>query len=95
MPDTVGARVRALRKQRGWLQRELAKRARVAPPTISALECGRLDGARIAVDIAGRLAKTLGVTLDALIGEPASPKKIKKRRFPKPSDEEEYTEQSA
>jgi len=85
MPETVGMRVRALREQRDWLQRELAEEAQVPVSTISALECGRLDGARMAVDIIGRLAQTLGVSLDELVGAPVSQKVPKKRRYPKPA----------
>lgn len=63
---TLGERLQHTRTQRGWSQRELARRAQVDHAWISRLE----DGLRhnITLDAAKRLAQTLGVTLDYLAG---------------------------
>lgn len=41
--DSVGARLKAVRKMHGWSQRELAKRAGVTNATISLIEQGRVS----------------------------------------------------
>ena len=63
---TLGDRIKLVRDQRGWNQQELARRAHVRPALISELESGRK------IDTTGsvlrRLAHTLGVTVDYLVG---------------------------
>jgi transcriptional regulator with XRE-family HTH domain len=61
-----GARLREIREQRGWSQQELAERSGVTYMTIWRFEAGRHKWPRM--DIARKLAKTLGVSLDALCG---------------------------
>lgn len=43
MSEEVGKRLRLIRQQRGWSQRELAKRAEVTNSTISLIEQGRVS----------------------------------------------------
>jgi transcriptional regulator with XRE-family HTH domain len=52
-------RIRELREAKGWSLRELARRARVRPSTLSAIETGQTSG----IDFATleRLARTLKV----------------------------------
>jgi transcriptional regulator with XRE-family HTH domain len=63
---TLGERIKLVRDQRGWNQQELARRAHVRPALLSELESGRK------IDTTGsvlrRLAHTLGVTVDYLVG---------------------------
>ena len=63
---TLGERIRIIRERRGWSQNELARRARVTQALISELESGKRK------DVTGRtlrrLAESLGVTTDYLIG---------------------------
>jgi transcriptional regulator with XRE-family HTH domain len=63
---TFGERLRHLRVVAGLSQNELAKRAKVPQPVISALE-GNKQGT-VTLDTATRLADALGVTLDLLAG---------------------------
>ena len=63
---TIGERIKALRQKKGWSQRELARLARVRHATLAELETGLRTETR--TDIARRLAKTLGVTVDYLVG---------------------------
>src|SRR5687767_8239026 len=57
----VGRSVRALRKRRGWRQRDLAAAARVSQSVIARTELGRGD--RIAPWILERVAQTLGARM--------------------------------
>jgi transcriptional regulator with XRE-family HTH domain len=68
MAQTFGERLRYLRRQRGWSQRHFAAAAGVNVATLNALELGTRSGKRVAVEIAQRLARTLGVSLDYLSG---------------------------
>ena len=61
-----GRRLQQLRDRRGWTQQELSSRASVPYMTIWRLERGEHDYPR--VDIAKKLARTLGVSLDVLLG---------------------------
>ena len=62
----LGARVKQYRLKHGWSQGELAKRAGVPQPLLSYLESGRRD--TVTTDVAKRLARTLGVSIDYLVG---------------------------
>jgi transcriptional regulator with XRE-family HTH domain len=68
MAKTFGERIVYERTLKGWSQSELAKRAGIPLPTLNALEHGRRSGRRVAVEIAQKLARALGVTLDYLTG---------------------------
>jgi transcriptional regulator with XRE-family HTH domain len=63
---TFGERLRQLREVAGLSQNELARRAKVPQPVISAVEGGMQD--TVTLDTAARLADALGVTLDLLAG---------------------------
>jgi transcriptional regulator with XRE-family HTH domain len=56
--------VRTAREERGLTQRELAEAARIADKYLSRIELGH---ATPSVYVASRLARALGVSLDALI----------------------------
>lgn len=68
---TLGEKVVALRKQRGWTQRYLARRAGIRPALLSELESGKKS------DTTGlnlrKLAMALGVTTDYLTGLTSHP----------------------
>ena len=59
----LAEKIRKLREQRGWSQRELAKRSQLASGTLSHLETGKFRG-----DLAThqKLARGLGITLSEL-----------------------------
>jgi transcriptional regulator with XRE-family HTH domain len=61
-----GQRVTALRRQHGWSQRHLARRAGVPHTVVSELERGvsRTTTAEVAV----KLARALGASVDFLLG---------------------------
>ena len=61
----LGTRLRAARVAAGWTQRELAERADLADRYLSRLELGL---AMPSVWVVARLARHLGVSLDALVG---------------------------
>lgn len=67
----LGARVRALREDRGLSLRELARRAEVQVSDISRLERGLTRQPRLALGMS--LARALGVTLSQLLGEAEPP----------------------
>lgn len=60
----VRARLRALRRQRGWSLEELAGRAHLSPSTLSRVETGKRS---IDLDVLVALAGALGVAVDALL----------------------------
>jgi transcriptional regulator with XRE-family HTH domain len=61
-----GARLKELREKKGWSQRMLADRADVQFMTVYRLE--REDRHLPRMDVAVKLARTLGVSLDLLCG---------------------------
>jgi transcriptional regulator with XRE-family HTH domain len=63
---TFGARLKQRREARGWDQKELARRAQVPYMTIYRLETEAHRTPRM--DIAVKLARVLGVSLDWLCG---------------------------
>jgi transcriptional regulator with XRE-family HTH domain len=73
----LGARVAELRKEQGITQQQLADLLDVSQQSVAAYEVGRL---RIAVSMLPRLARVLGVSVEALIGETVKPA----RRGPTP-----------
>lgn len=68
----LGVRVAELRKEQGLTQEGLAELLGVSQQSVAAYEVGRL---RVAVSMLSRLAKVLGVSLEALIGEEETPAK--------------------
>ena len=73
----LGTRLAELRKEQGLTQQQLADSLGVSQQSVAAYEVGRL---RIAVSILPRLARLLGVSIEALIGEEERPA----RRGPTP-----------
>lgn len=65
---TFGAKLNKLRKDRGWTQADLARRARVDKVHLSRLENSR---SLPSVELLGKLARTLAVTMDYLMDEQA------------------------
>jgi transcriptional regulator with XRE-family HTH domain len=62
----LGAKVKALRSERGWSQKELSRRAKVRPALLSELESGHKTDTTGSVLV--RLAAALGCTVDYLAG---------------------------
>ena len=62
-PD-VGGAIRALRKEKGWSQSELARRAKLTPATVSRIESGARDGD---IETLVLIAAGLGLALYLLI----------------------------
>ena len=63
---TLGERIKAVRELRGWNQQELSRRAHVRQALISELESGKK--ADTTGSVLARLARTLGVSIDYLVG---------------------------
>ena len=61
----LGNRIEELRKQKGWSQNELAKRAEISREIIGRYE---RNDANTSIDIAKRLADVFEVSLDYLAG---------------------------
>jgi XRE family transcriptional regulator, master regulator for biofilm formation len=66
MPMTFGERLEHRRKEQGWSQAELARRAAIPQGLISRLERGLVKEPGITV--VRRLARSLGTTTDYLVG---------------------------
>jgi transcriptional regulator with XRE-family HTH domain len=65
---TIGERITYLRNKNGWSQAELARRAKIGQSTLHAYESGNRPAQGMSVEIAIRLARELGVTVDYLVG---------------------------
>ena len=63
---TIGSRINALRKERGWSQQQLAKKIGTSGPIIGRYERGAMTPS---VEVAKKLADTFGVTLDFLVDD--------------------------
>ena len=63
----LGERVKNLREKKGWNQKELSDRCGITQATISRLESGLVN--QLKSDALGDLAKSLGVSVDYLIGQ--------------------------
>jgi transcriptional regulator with XRE-family HTH domain len=61
-----GERLKQLREKRGWSPRELAERAHV--PYMTVYRAENLAHHYPRMDIAKRIARTLGISLDVLCG---------------------------
>jgi transcriptional regulator with XRE-family HTH domain len=62
----LGERLKTARQKKGWSQRELARQAKVRYATISELETGIRTAMN--TDTAKKIARSLGVSVDYLIG---------------------------
>lgn len=67
---TIGERISLLRKNKGWSQTELAKKAGASREAIGKYE---RNEATPAIDTAKKIADTLDVTLDYLVEENGTP----------------------
>jgi transcriptional regulator with XRE-family HTH domain len=76
----LGARIAALRKAQGITQVDLAQALGVSQQTINSYETGRR---RVPVSTLPPLARTLGVSIEELIGEPPSTATRKRGPTPK------------
>ena len=63
---TPGKRIIEMREEKNWNQKELAVRAGIAPSQLSRIESGRTE--KISSDILIRLAETLRVSADEILG---------------------------
>ena len=68
MPESIGERLRRIRKARGLTQVQLAQRSGVMQQVISRYESGHPDGWDMALRTATKLARALGISLDVLAG---------------------------
>jgi transcriptional regulator with XRE-family HTH domain len=64
--DIFCTRLKAARELRDWTQLELSRRSAVPTSVISRLENGQRTG--LTLEVARRLARALGMSLDALAG---------------------------
>ncbi len=69
----LGARLRALRRDRGLLQKQLADKAGLTPSMMSQLESGRLTPT---LPTLGKLAGALGLSIPELLEPPAAAMRI-------------------
>jgi Zn-dependent peptidase ImmA (M78 family)/DNA-binding XRE family transcriptional regulator len=66
----IGARIRRFRRQAGWTQSELARRAGITQEAVSSIESGKRSPG---LDVVTRMANAFGVTVDYLLREQESP----------------------
>ena len=67
-PDSIGKRLKRLRKKRGFTLRSLAHKAEVPQSTLSMVETGIRPGAGLRLETAKRLCWALGVGIGELAG---------------------------
>ena len=70
----MGERILALRKQRGWSQRQLAQKVGTSGPIVGRYERGEMTPS---VEVAKKLADIFGVTLDYLVDDTGNTADIK------------------
>ena len=68
MTDSVGERLKHLRKSRGLTLRRLADLAQVPQSTLSSVETGARAGGKLTLETGKRLARALGISLDVIAG---------------------------
>ena len=68
MIDSIGERLKHLRKSRGLTLRQLAGLAHVPQSTLSSVETGARAGGKLTLDTGKRLARALGISLDVIAG---------------------------
>lgn len=69
LPVSLGARIKELRKARGWSQRDLCARANVSPAQLSKYESGTNQ---VPLRALIRIARALAVPLDTLLPDTGS-----------------------
>lgn len=68
MTDSIGERLKRLRKSRGLTLRQLAGLAHVPQSTLSSVETGARTGGKLTLETGKRLARALGISLDVIAG---------------------------
>jgi transcriptional regulator with XRE-family HTH domain len=68
MTDSIGERLKRLRKSRGLTLRQLAGLAHVPQSTLSSVETGARAGGKLTLETGKRLARALGISLDVIAG---------------------------
>jgi transcriptional regulator with XRE-family HTH domain len=68
MIDSIGERLKHLRKSRGLTLRQLAGLAQVPQSTLSSVETGARAGGKLTLETGKRLARALGISLDVIAG---------------------------
>ena len=68
MIDSIGERLKRLRKSRGLTLRQLAGLAHVPQSTLSSVETGARAGGKLTLETGKRLARALGISLDVIAG---------------------------
>jgi transcriptional regulator with XRE-family HTH domain len=68
MADSIGERLKHLRKSRGLTLRQLAGLAQVPQSTLSSVETGARAGGKLSLETGKRLARALGISLDVIAG---------------------------
>ena len=68
MNDSIGERLKRLRKSRGLTLRQLAGLAHVPQSTLSSVETGARAGGKLTLETGKRLARALGISLDVIAG---------------------------
>lgn len=66
--DSLGTKIKELRKEKGWSQRELGMRIHVSESSVSMYERGENEPSIAALKA---LAREFGVTVDELVGHEA------------------------
>jgi transcriptional regulator with XRE-family HTH domain len=64
LEQQIGDRIRSLREEKGWFQKDLAERANLPVRTIGRIERGEVD---VRLSTLHRIAKALGQPLGSLI----------------------------
>lgn len=68
--ERFGKRVRELRSERGWKQKELAQKLGTAAVVVGRYERGDMMPS---IEVAHKMAEVFGVTVDYLVGEQGKP----------------------
>ena len=72
---TVGPRLRAARKERGWTLDELAERAGMSASTLSRLESGKRQAS---LELLLPLTRRLGIRIDDLLAPPEADPRVRR-----------------
>ena len=71
MSQTIGEKIREIRKARGLTQKELGEKAGIAEPTIRRYELGKLNPK---IETVKKIADALGVDMNCLLYTSPSPR---------------------